>query len=485
MKTYITKPKSIRKSQILGKEFSLSGFSFRMVEFRNSNIKKLETLLVENKKGFEAGSDEYINFSENYFVRISDLNNLNYTFDLKPDTQKIRPPKTINKLIKGDICYQTASDVGNVCIYDNDKPAYYNSHIRKLKFDEQIKFYVFGILKSNFGKNQVDVAGSIKGVDNFREEYLLNTKISFPTTTNHPEPKKVQDLVSVLVQNIIDKEEQIKAKNQKIDELIERELNDNQKENTFSYKLPKISEIKAENRLDTGLYESDYQTNIFLVKNYNSGFFQIPFNNLKTGQTPADYYYPSEKVNSEVSLWLTPRNLSKNVLTEKLWIHTKKENTLKDLDIIFGSRGTVGDVFLYSEKDLGKAYINQSTTGITIDGDLSKKVFVLSYFSSIFFKQMLSKFVYNGTVPAITPDILVSFLIPSFPESKQQEIAKEYYNLVVKNSYLTLENYLEKEKVRNSQLGIFQLNIEIFELREKLEDLVDKIVNEIKVEISF
>ena len=77
------------------------------------------------------------------------------------------------------------------------------------------------------------------------------------------------------------------------------------------------------------------------------------------------------------------------------------------------------------------------------------------------------------------------FFIPSFPVSKQHEIVREYYNPVAKDLDLRLENYIEKEKDRNSQLGIFQLNMEIFELREKLEDLVDKIVNETEIEIKF
>ena len=75
-------------------------------------------------------------------------------------------------------------------------------------------------------------------------------------------------------------------------------------------------------------------------------------------------------------------------------------------------------------------------------------------------------------------DILTKFLIPNFPDSKQQEIAKEYYNKIDKNQNLTLENYLQKETARNQQIGIFQLNMEIFELREKLEDIIDKIIND-------
>lgn len=490
MNSYILKPKSVRKSEIENKEYSLSGFSFRKINHKNSNIFLLkdENILSKNIKGFESGSAEYINFSDNYFVRISEMKDLDFTFDISKDTKKIRPVKNSNKtklIKKGDICYQTASNVGNICIYDNLAPAYYNSHIRKLEFKKD-KYYIFAILKSSFGREQADVAGSIKGVDNFREEYLLNTKIPFPTKNNHEEPQKIESLVSLITQNIINKEEQIKAKNQKIDELIEKELKENQKpQNSFKYSYPKISEIKQETRLDTGIYEREFKEIDFLIRNYGGGFFQIPFKNIKTGQTPKDYYYPKEKKNNDVSLWITPKNLNHNVLSQKLWIHTNNDSTLKDGDIIFGSRGTVGDLLFYDKQELGKSYINQSTSSIKIEGEKHKKIYTLSYFSSSIFKIIVSKYIYKGTVPAITPDILTKFLIPNFPNQKQQEIAKEYYNKIDKNQNLTLENYLQKETTRNHQIGIFQLNMEIFILREKLEEIIDKIINDLPIEINL
>lgn len=43
----------------------------------------------------------------------------------------------------------------------------------------------------------------------------------------------------------------------------------------------------------------------------------------------------------------------------------------------------------------------------------------------------------------------------------------------------------QKEFERNSQLWIFQLNMELFELKEKLEDIIDKIIMDEKIELSF
>ncbi|MBB1557703.1 MAG: hypothetical protein HG439_004440, partial [candidate division SR1 bacterium] len=79
----------------------------------------------------------------------------------------------------------------------------------------------------------------------------------------------------------------------------------------------------------------------------------------------------------------------------------------------------------------------------------------------------------------------VNISIPNFPEEKQQEIARQYYNKIEKNTDLTFENYLEKEKERNSKLGIFQLNMELFELRETLENLIDKIIMNKEINVDF
>ncbi len=69
-------------------------------------------------------------------------------------------------------------------------------------------------------------------------------------------------------------------------------------------------------------------------------------------------------------------------------------------------------------------------------------------------------------------------------KQKQKEIAKSYYNKVDGLANISLDNYLAEHKKRNQKLGIFQLNIEIFVLKEKLENLVDKIVMDEKIDIQ-
>src|SRR5690606_16145495 len=100
------------------------------------------------------------------------------------------------------------------------------------------------LLKSQHFKNYIDLNTAQGSTIRHSKIAALDYKIPFPTKNNYSNPDKVQELVSLIVQNIIDKEEQIKIKNQKIDGLITKELNENQKpERTFQYSYPKISEV--------------------------------------------------------------------------------------------------------------------------------------------------------------------------------------------------------------------------------------------------
>ena len=500
MQSYIVKPTIIKKSQILEKENSFSSFSYRFVSFKNKNVIPLGSsdILLENIKGFEPGSKEYINFSENYFIRISEMNDLNFFFDVSKDTKKLRPLDNGNKnkfVVKGDICYQTASNVGNVCFYGGKK-AFYNSHIRKLDFKKN-KYYIFAILKSKFGNEQVDVAGSIKGVDNFREEYLLNTQIPFPTNKNNTNPGEVEELISLIVQNIIDKEEQIKEKNKLIDDKIETELKENQKPNKFFYSYPKIGKIKENDvRLDTGLFEKDFNKFDFLIHNYINGIFILKDKNyeISRGQNLqitniGKSYYSDQKLNDKFYTKILSSNISEDsVVTGVSYLgNAKKLKFIEPEDIIFCSRGAqFGRATVFPEivkstiTNIDNMHIRNKTS------NLSEKVFIcqfLRYLRKIKYLYKIAIFG-NGSF-SFTKYHLADLSFPIFPESKQKEIYKIYYHKVDENKDLTFDNYLIKEKSRNKQIGIFQLNMDILKLKDILENSIHKVVMDRKIEIDF
>lgn len=492
--TYITKPKTVKKSEIENKEYAFSTSNFKFVILNNKKYFLLKDILIENNKWFEPWSSEYVNFWKNYFIRISEMDNLNYNFSIWYDTKKIRSVEDNKKnkiLVSWDICYQTASNVWNVCFYTWPK-AFYNSHIRKLNFWKD-KFYIFWILKSSFWKEQVDVIWSIKWVDNFREDYLLNTKIPFPTKKNNKNPDEVEKLVSLIVQNLIHKEEQIKLKNKQINEEIEKELKQNQKEEKFKYSYPKISEIKSETRLDTWLYEKEFKKIDFLIRNYKYWFSNFEklwlsitrWQNLQISNIWESMYSNIKKNNKFYSLVLS-KNFWERTIENISYLWTKKIlKSIKKWDIIFSCRWEMWRSYFFPE-EIERTITNIDNVHICWDINIEEKIFIFLYLWFLKKEQVIDNIACTWSWAAsFTQYHFNKINIPNFKEEKQKEIWELYYKKVEKNNDLNLENYLEKGKERNEKVWIFQLNMEIFDLREKLENLVKKIVMEEQINIEL
>lgn len=494
MVSYIKSLKNVKIGEVVKRRNSLSASSFKDVNVKNKNFLKLGVLLTEKTKGFEPGSEEYINFSNNYFLRIQDMDRIELSFGQTDSTIKIIPPKKASQLTKvlskGDICYQTASDVGNVCIYRGEK-AFYNSHIRRLGLTKN-KYYIFSLLKSSLCKGQVDISGSIKGIDNFSEDLLLDTKIFFPTKNNNSNPLDVENLVSLITQNILDKEEQINLKNQKINALIEKELK-NQKKNKFYFKFPKKEEVKEWGRLDCGVYSRFYKNKEFKITNYlhgYSGLTELGFD-IRRGQN-------LQLSNIGLSIYSEERkdNFYKIILSKyfgeryyKKYTYLGNKNKLKEIkkgEIIFSCRGEMGRAVYFPEQ-LNNLITNIDNVHIfpLEEKEEFESGFLFCFLGYLKNEGILDSIACTGSgAPSFTGYQFSKLKIPNFPKDIKEKIHRLYHNPIEKLHESTQENYLTLEKSRNSDLGIFQLNLEIIWLKEILDDLIWKISNEEKIDIS-
>jgi len=499
MISYVAPLKVVKKNDVLLRKNSLSASSFKEVKVKNKNFQVMGELLEDKTKGFEPGSDEYIKFSQNKFIRIQDMDRLEFTFKESDSTTKIIPPRKESykkKIIEnGDICYQTASDVGNVCIYVGDK-SFYNSHIRRLKTNKD-KYYIFSFLKSELGKGQVDVSGSIKGIDNFSEELLLNTKIFFPTKENNPHPEQVEKLVSVIVQNIINKEQEIIKKDFLIDEIFKKELIINPDIKKFKYSLPRLEDFKKIKRLDSKLYGKDFKKFENYLENYPLGYSL--FGTLKEKKIIKSRKGPNlaisvigESIYTDIKKEnLTPLILSKNVsdrgIIKKLTYLGNNCNLplLKKHNLMLFARGDIGRV-LFIDDFLINSTSNFDVFFIDYKSKLEDKLFLLNYLKFLKNQKYWEFFSVGGSgALSLTDDLLKRLKIPNFPENLKLEISKLYYNEINKDEIISLEEYVEKEIKRNGHLGVFQLSMEIFQLKELLEELIFKISNNQKIEISL
>jgi type I restriction enzyme S subunit len=471
-----------------------------MKNTKNKNIIKLGDLLeTKHKVGKEIGSESYMPKSQHRFLKTANISKnfllAESTFEYCKPTNKIFPKKNEILIAKDG----GGNGLGEACLYPYENKENLDSlsaGVVAINIIAKKLYYVFGMLKSQHFKDHVDLNTAQGSTIRHSKLAALDYEIPFPTKNNNPEPQKIEQLVSLITQNIIDKEVQIKAKNKKIDEIIEGELKENQNpKNSFKYSYPKISEIKQETRLDSGLYEKEVKEINFLIKNYKSGSFSISDNfhfcrgqNLQVSQIGESYYSDSER-DGFYRMFTNIEMQDDRTISGYRWLGNKnKLTTLPDNAIMLAADGMiVGRAFFYDIMENTITNIHPwIITPKLNDYPIFKRVFLclfLSYLKNISYLEKIKDKSNGGGLKKEHLDRWIK--IPNFSDLKQQEIAKEYYNKIDKNQSPALENYLQKETARNQQIGIFQLNMEIFTLRKKLEEIIDKIINETPIEINL
>jgi hypothetical protein len=306
-----------------------------------------------------------------------------------------------------------------------------------------------------------------------------------------PEQQEVQELVSLMTQNIIDKEQQIREKNKKINFLIHEEL---ETHSNIHITYPASTEIKENNfRFDTGLYSNEYKSIKLAIETYEHGYFKLLDRyNAKRGQNLQISniglsIYSSEPKPNFYRLVTNVEFTEERTISTFRYLGNKKDLTLIPKNsILLSADGSVGRCIYVN--DLGKTITNIHPWVITSkneDEEQYKSIFTamfLGYLRTVDYYDKIQDKSNGGGIKL--PHLQNWISIPNFPNELQEKIAIEYFNEVEKNKNLSLENYLEEEKKRNSKLGIWQLNMEVFALKEKLEKIISDIVYAEEIEIS-
>jgi hypothetical protein len=485
MKSYITKPVSLKKNEIISRFHSFLPSEHRKVNIKNINTKTIQEIQEFENVWTQIDVSDYLSFITQYYLgTISCMQGLLYD-EKKGENISPENYKTSSKqLKKGDFIISRNASLGKISYIHTDSFIVLNWWLSYLRIQEKYRWYFPAFFITNYGTEYLVCATSWGWTQqNAKRQNLLDVKIPFPTSKNHLYPEKIEQYISCITQNIIDKEEQIKLKNEKIDELIEQELRYNQKTESFCYSYPKINEIKEKTRLDTWLYEREFKEIDFLIRNYERGFsfLDIFVEKFFSGTTPKFF----EKQDGNYPYFVRPTEYNdKRIYTDLRKIHFDKNISKYRIDkkegIILPRKG--GTNTIYKPENFNVLIGDSIKFGIFKNINVS---FLASFLSSNIVKFQLERIKSKTNGGSLTENNLRNLLIPNFSESKQEEIAKLYYSPLEKNKALNLENYLEKEKMRNSEVGIFQLNMEIFELREKLEELIHKIIMEEAIDINF
>lgn len=496
MKSYIENKKSVKISEILNKKNIISPSRFNKIILKNKNFNLLGNLINISKKS--------VNVLKNkgyyQYVEIGDINTSTGSVNYKNVRSIDISSPTVFQLEKGDILISTVRTyLGGIGFINKSNPNLVSTKaliiLRDLKKSFS-RYYLFGVLRSSFFIEQTNLILNASMYPRMEKGELDNIKIPFPTKKNHSNPKKVEQYVSVMIQNIINKEEQIKEKNKLIDEKIVKELKENQKENHFKFNYPKIWEIEKELRLDTGIYEKEFKEFENMIKNYKNGSKNLPElgfditrgQNLQVS-TIGESYYSEEKLNNKFYRLIFSSNISNyaTIYGKRYLGNKRKLKTIKKGDIIFCSRGAqFGRVTVFPE-DIQNSITNIDNMHISSESyDSNRNIFLamfLNYFRKIGYLKKIAIFG-NGSF-SFTQYQFERLYFPNFSGEKQEEIAQVYYLKLDHSKSLNFNNYLEEELKRNKKVGIFQLNSEIIKLRELIEEVIDRIINNKKIKLNF
>lgn len=356
--------------------------------------------------------------------------------------------------------------------------------------NEITKEYLLSILRSEFFIEQ------ILSLQNRGMYPTLDADSADNVLIPIPKKKEILNYVSVLTRSIVNKYRLIYEKNETILELVRNEIKDNQKQNTFEYTLPSVSDLFNNGRIDAGFFSEDHKRSIFETQNYKNGFFTLneagfemipgPSLEIKLLGTRIDSKYPRKGFYRLV----TPKQFTEfGTISYYAYLGTpRKINPIQYGDILFGESGT-GRSLVYLEThdhtiNNAHAHILRPIPGeCSLERAITIRA-IIAYYKSI---GVIDHLTVGGSGGHLSPSYFDRVFIPDFPEKKQKEISSLYHNPTARidTKYLSIDNYIETDDLFNSKAGITELDKSAKIIKEHLDVVIDKIVRNQKIEINF
>lgn len=485
---YYKKPNCIKISQINNKYHSLHPTEHRIPELPRDNFKRLKELCDKEDVGAQVDVSEYLAFTTNcYLQTISCMESMIVNEKVGKNISPLLYGKSSKKLEMGDFCISRNASIGKISYVPNKVNAIVNGGISYFTFKEKYRFYIPAFFITNYGEDTLRCMTSGGGTQqNVKRDTLLNMKIPFPVASTSSTQDEIIEYVSQLVKSLINKELIIKEKVEKINSIISKEMSKNK--NSVCYSYPNISEIKnSSQRLDTGLYGMKYKDVMNNILGYPQGYKSVRDLNYKwiSGKTP-DVVVTSDNGKywwiavGDIAYGLKYKSLKRYNTSENL-----HNNLLVDGDILITRKGaTVGKMNMFFNKNNIPTFVNEDIKVLRLGENVVDKVFVGMFLNSYYGQTQMLNLASRGTKQGLTNDNILDVVFPLVGRRVKNQIYKEYYNEVNSkwDGSLSFEEY---EKIRNKELGIYQINMEIFQIKKRLEQLVRQIINNNEIEIDY
>ena len=404
------------------------------------------------------------------------------------------PSKSPKAVMENDILISTVrtyrGGIGIVNYQENNhicSPAL--TVIREVS-SEITKEYLLAVLRTSFFSEQI-LGFQNRGIYPRLDKSAMDN-ILIPIPRN----KKIIDYISVLTKAYNNKIQLISQKHQKIINIIDSELKNNQKKKSFSIDFPTINEIDSVGRLDTNLYREEFKEIDFLIKNYSNGFctiYDLGFTlsrgqNLQISNIGASIY--SKTYFDNFYTLILPKFLSKYGTIDTMeYIGNPKElKTLKKGDLIFGAEGFEKGRSIVIIEEKKKAITN--IHGITMqqkEHNVEKAIFVKCCLDYLRNKGMIDLFAVGGNGGSLAQKYWEHIPFPKFSEDKQLNIVKLYHNKDAKydTKNWNLNNFIIKDNEFNKISGIYELDNTAKLLKSRLNIIIDNLINDRQVKIYF
>lgn len=233
------------------------------------------------------------------------------------------------------------------------------------------------------------------------------------------------------------------------------------------------------------------------MKNYIHGWStlsQLGYEKPKRGQNLqisniGISYYSETKKENFYNLAISS-NFSEHSTIEKMtYIGNSNElNEIQIGDIIFSARGVQFGRCIVFPETIQRTITNIDSLVIKSVGKIVQSIFVTMILNA--YRQ--NKYIYGIAITGSGANSLTQYQVddipfPNFPQQKQEQIAKLYYNsnVTFDSSKCTLDDFETYDNTFNTTAGIYELDKTAKILKERLNQVIDSIVNDEDVNISF
>ncbi len=313
-----------------------------------------------------------------------------------------------------------------------------------------------------------------------------------------PVPNNRADLayISALSKSVTNKYNLIYKRNKQLLDLVEEEIKQNQKPNSYSFSFPTITDVIDSGRMDAGFFSENHGQFIFETQNYRHGYHTLkeagltlipgPSLEIKLLGTRID----SDKPSKGFYRLVTPTQFSDyGTISHYTYLGTpRKIEPIQYGDILFGESGTGRSVVYLERHD---RTINNAHAHILrpdkVKCSLEKAITlraILAYYKKI---GVIDHLTVGGSGGHLSPSYFDRVIIPDFPEKQQKQIARLYHNPSVSYdiSRITLDSFHEIDNSFDGEAGIVELDYAAKKITAQLDETIHKLVTGERIETSF